>query len=577
MIRVPYGISNFETLISDGSIYIDRTNYIETLEHLSWRYLFFLRPRKFGKSLFLSLLDHYYNINHKHQFDLLFGQYYIGQNPTPLANQYLILQFDFSQIDTSSFENTFNGFLNNVKMGASIFYGSYPQFFSEEDIKRVETYDFPAKVIQDVLKQVGIKIPNQKIYLLIDEYDHFANEILSFRYNDFMDMVGKNGFVRKFYEAIKVGTFKGVIDRLFVTGVSPITLDSLTSGFNIATNISLEKTFNEMTGFSEVEVLEILKGVEVPESDLNRVMQDMRAWYNSYKFSLDAERSVYNSNMILYFASNYGLNKKYPRELLDPNIASDYNKIRRSFKIKGQEKENLVHLNQLVTTGELRAQLVRQYDLAKRFNHSDFISLLYYQGITTIAGETISQVIFKMPNYVIKQLYFQYFHQILLEKSGLEDARIDLIEKVEELALHNNIQPLIAYAEKLLQELSVRDRIRFDEKHIKTIFTSAFFTSGIYTIHNEWEVKVPIQQGKTGKGFVDLFLQRRQPYATKYQFVIEFKYIKQKEQSKLETVKAAAVEQLQTYLQHDDYLKKLDDLKAYVVVFVGVKGEIVEL
>ncbi|MEM8527615.1 MAG: AAA family ATPase, partial [Bacteroidota bacterium] len=131
MIKIPYGISNFETLRNRGQYYVDRTNFIEQLEAFYSSYLFFLRPRKFGKSLFLSLLDHYYNINHKHQFDLLFGQYYIGKNPTPLANQYLILQFDFSQIDTSSFENTFNGFLNNVKMGASIFYGSYPQFFSE--------------------------------------------------------------------------------------------------------------------------------------------------------------------------------------------------------------------------------------------------------------------------------------------------------------------------------------------------------------------------------------------------------------------------------------------------------------
>ncbi|MEM8529148.1 MAG: PD-(D/E)XK nuclease domain-containing protein, partial [Bacteroidota bacterium] len=200
-----------------------------------------------------------------------------------------------------------------------------------------------------------------------------------------------------------------------------------------------------------------------------------------------------------------------------------------------------------------------------------------YQGITTIWETNFDIVTFKMPNYVIKQLYYQYFHQVVLEQAGLNDARIDVSEKVSALAKDNDINPLVAYTESLLQELSVRDSIRFDEKHLKTIFTAAFFTSGIYTIHNEWEVKVPIQQGKTGKGFVDLFLQRRQPYATKYQFVIEFKYIKQKEQSKLEAVKAAAIEQLETYLQHDDYLKRLDDLKAYVVVFVGVKGEIVEL
>ncbi|MEM6700552.1 MAG: AAA family ATPase [Bacteroidota bacterium] len=378
MQKVPYGISNFEMLVSNNYFYMDRTPYLELLENMSYRYLFFLRPRKFGKSLFLSLLEYYYDLDKKDKFESLFGQFYIGQQPTPMANQYLILQFDFSQIDTSSFENTFQGFLNNVKVGASRFYGRYAQFFSDVDRQRAKQYDFPSKIIQDILERVELHAPNHKIYLLIDEYDHFANEILSFRYDEFMTMVGKNGFVRKFYEAIKVGTQQGWIDRLFVTGVSPITLDSLTSGFNIATNVSLNLRLDKMLGFTEAEVITILKSVEVAAKDLDHVLADLRDWYNGYQFNEESKTKVYNSNMVLYFAAHYAEFKQYPRELLDPNIASDYNKIRKSFKIQGCEKEHLIHLETLVKTGEIRAKLTRLYDLGKRFDDDDFISLLFY-------------------------------------------------------------------------------------------------------------------------------------------------------------------------------------------------------
>ncbi|MEN0047977.1 MAG: AAA family ATPase [Bacteroidota bacterium] len=577
MQKVPYGISNFEMLVSNNYFYMDRTPYLELLENMSYRYLFFLRPRKFGKSLFLSLLEYYYDLDKKDKFESLFGQFYIGQQPTPMANQYLILQFDFSQIDTSSFENTFQGFLNNVKVGASRFYGRYAQFFSDVDRQRAKQYDFPSKIIQDILERVELHAPNHKIYLLIDEYDHFANEILSFRYDEFMTMVGKNGFVRKFYEAIKVGTQQGWIDRLFVTGVSPITLDSLTSGFNIATNVSLNLRLDKMLGFTEPEVITILKSVGVAAQDLDHVLADLRDWYNGYQFNEESKTKVYNSNMVLYFAAHYAEFKQYPRELLDPNIASDYNKIRKSFKIQGCEKEHLIHLETLVKTGEIRAKLTRLYDLGKRFDDDDFISLLFYQGIITITGLTIGKVAFQIPNYVIKQLYFQYFHQVILERSQLTQLKRAVDNGVEALATNGDLVPLVEYTEKVLQELAVRDSIRFDEKYLKAIFTAAVFNSGIYIIRNEFEVKVPIKAGHTGKGFVDLLLLARQPYQPNFQAVIEFKYIKKKDAHQAESVKQAAIEQLEKYLQQDDFLSKLDKLKAFVVVFVGYKGEIVEV
>ncbi len=573
MIKIPYGISNFEMLVERGQYYIDRTMYLEQLEDFFSSYLFFVRPRRFGKSLFLSVLEYYYGLQYKDKFERLFGQYYIGQHPTALANQYLILKFDFSQMDTSSFENTYQSFLQNVKHGVLQFLGEYSQFFDRETSQKVEKATFPSHLMQHLLLSTKLKAPNHKIYLLIDEYDHFANEILSFRFDDFSEMVGQNGFVRKFYEAIKVGTQSGTIARLFITGVSPLTLDSLTSGFNISTNISLHEEFNAIIGFRQAEVRGILRGIEVPEEKETEILSLMKEWYDGYLFSEETTEHIYNSDMVLYFAAEYSRKKRYPKELLDPNIASDYTKIRRLFKIKGKEQEHLQYLDELLRTGEISAKLVRQYELEKRFDRNDFISLLYYTGIITIHKSSLASLIFKMPNYVIEQLYYQYFHQIIIERAQLTGNQIDIYEIISVLALDNDIQPFITYIQQILTALSTRDKMNFDEKYVKVIFTSALFTMGVYSIHNEFEVK----KSATKKGYVDILLQKRPPFETKYQFAIELKYLKKSEAAKAEVVKTEAIHQLQCYLQHDDYLQKLENLKAYVLVFVGNEGSFVEV
>ncbi|MEZ4884860.1 MAG: AAA family ATPase [Chitinophagales bacterium] len=573
MIKIPYGISNYATLIREGNHYVDRTPYIEVLENFNAHYLFFVRPRRFGKSLFISTLEHYYDIEHKNSFHELFGNQYIGQNPTKSANKYLTLVFDFSGIDTSSFENTQRSFLNSVLNSCRAFLGKYAQFFNQKDIEELNRYSYPSEVIQHLLTTVELKASNYKIYLLIDEYDHFANEILAFRFDEFNNMVGTNGFVRKFYESLKTATRDGVIDRLFVTGVSPITLDSLTSGFNIATNISLEEDFNAMMGFKQAEVETILKKIEVPDGELGEVQKKIKGWYNGYLFSKYAEERVYNSDMVLYFALHYGRKKRYPDELLDPNIVSDYTKIQRLFNIKNKEEEHLTYLKELLKTGTIESKLIREFDLARRFEKYDFISLLYYMGILTISEGGLDDLVFKMPNFVIEQLYYQYFHQIILEESNLTGYQTNVHQKIKVLALQNDIQPLVKYTEAILSELSSRDKISFDEKYIKIIFTSAFYTSGIYTIHNEFEVK----RSKTEKGYVDILLITRPPHKPKYQFVIELKYLKKATAAKATIVKKEAVQQLKNYLTHDDYLQKLHELKAYVILFVGNVGEVVEV
>jgi len=416
---------------------------------------------------------------------------------------------------------------------------------------------YPAHVLQQVLLAIKQKAPDHKAYLLIDEYDHFANEILSFRFDEFIEMVGQNGFVRKFYEAIKVGTHDGLIDRLFITGVSPLTLDSLTSGFNISTNITLYKEFHDLMGFRESEVRDILRGIGIKEAELVEMIPLIRQWYDGYLFAKEATEKLYNSDMVLYFASQYARENDYPEDLLDPNIATDYTKVRRLFKIKSKETSHLEYLEELLEKGEIKSPLVRQFELSKRFDRKDFISLLYYTGIITIRGSRLADYIFAMPNYVIQGLYHQYFHQIILERSQLDVANVNTNEKVYSLALDNDIQPLINYIQAVLTELLNRNKMKFDEKYLQIFLTSIFFNTGVYTIRNEVEVK----KSPTAKGYVDLLLVKRPPFETNFQFAIELKYVKKKNAKTASKIKKDAIVQLKEYLQNDDYLQKLKELK----------------
>ena len=270
---------------------------------------------------------------------------------------------------------------------------------------------------------------------------------------------------------------------------------------------------------------------------------------------------------------HYGRKKRYPDDLLDPNIVSDYTKVQRLFNIQNKEEEHLIYLKELLKTGTIESKLIREFDLARRFEKYDFISLLYYMGILTISEGGLDDLVFKMPNFVVQQLYYQYFHQIILQESNLKGSQTNVHQKIKTLALYNDIHPLVKYTEAILSKLSSRDKMKFDEKYVKIIFTSAFYTSGIYTIHNEFEVK----RSQTEKGYVDILLITRPPHKPKFQFVIELKYLKKATAVKAETVRKEAVQQLKNYLTHDDYLRKLHELKAYVVLFVGNEGSVVEV
>ena len=396
--KLPYGISNYEELVEDGYYYIDKTKYIEELENLPEKRIIFLRPRKFGKTLFTSTLENYYDLKKIDKYEKLFGNTYIGKNPTNLKNKYHILKFNFSGIDTTNDETTIKGFKNEVTSSIKFFTEKYSMDFF------VNMQDEAEGILDNLIKAFSIQKSEEKIYVIIDEYDHFANELLGFNTNQFKNLVSKNGKVRKWYEILKKGT-ESVIDRIFITGVAPITLDSLTSGFNIGLDITQNAKFNEMIGFTKEELVKMIEDIGISKKEQEEILPIMKENYDGYKFSLEGKEKIYNSNMCLYFLNRYLEQKKVPNQLIDVNIASDYSKLGKMLDLcKGEERKKII---EKTVSGEgIVGEITAKFNPAIEFTEKDLVSMLFYLGYLTIAGEEFEMPALKIPNRVMKEYFF---------------------------------------------------------------------------------------------------------------------------------------------------------------------------
>ncbi len=412
MKKLPYGISDYERLVENDYYYVDKTMYIEKLEDLAERYIMFLRPRKFGKTLFTSTLENYYDILKEEKFEKLYGETYIGKNPTKLKNKYHILKFNLSGIDTTNEETTIKGFKKEVASSIEVFIKKYGLDFY------INTDDEAENILDNLIKAFGVQKAEEKIYVIIDEYDHFANELLGFNTNQFKSLVSKNGKVRKWYEILKKGT-ESVVDRIFITGVAPITLDSLTSGFNISSDKTQDREFNEMMGFTEEELKQLMKEQKIEEERQKEILPVMRENYDGYKFSLKGKEKIYNSNMCLYFFNNYVRYNEIPEQIIDMNIASDYTKLGKMLdSCKGEEREKVI---EKTVSGEGIVSEIRQkFNPAMEFTETDLVSMLYYLGYLTIEGDEVGYPKLKIPNNVMKEIYSDYFLKILREEINID-------------------------------------------------------------------------------------------------------------------------------------------------------------
>ena len=548
---MPYGISNYEKMINDGYYYVDKTKYIEKLENLPETNIMFLRPRKFGKTLFTSVLENYYDKNKADKFESLYGNTYIGKNPTKLKNTYCILRFNFSGINTENEETTMRGFKEKVSIFIDSFAKKYGIDFYVNQEQTTEG------ILRSLIEAFKLQKPDDKIYVIIDEYDHFANELLGFSPENFRSLVSKNGRVRKWYEVLKEGT-ETVVDRIFITGVAPITLDSLTSGFNIGTDITQDIDFNDMMGFTRDEIVGILNNQEIPIEEQEKILPIMKENYDGYKFSLNAKNQIYNSNMCLYFLSRYIRLGEIPNDLIDMNIASDYSKIGKMLDLcKGENRLEI--LRQTVQGEPIVNNIVKKFNPAIEFTETDMISMLYYLGYLTISGELVGMPELIIPNKVMKEIYADYFMQLVNQKA---EFRIDSDTNQEiliQLAKDGRIDKIVEVLRIYLNNLSNRDMIKFDEKYIKLIFYCIAMNISSYSTKSEMEVN---------RNYPDILLVPRDRTKGYKAIMVEFKYLKKGEVAKLEDKQKEAREQIERYSKFED-IKDIEGLRKYTLVVAG--------
>ena len=551
MKKLPYGISDYERLIENDYYYVDKTMYIEKLENLAEPYIMFLRPRKFGKTLFTSTLENYYDLKKENKFEELFGNTYIGKNPTKLKNKYHILKFNFSGIDTSDEETTIKGFKNEVASSIQVFVEKYGVDF-------YINYDAEAEnILDNLIKAVSIQKAGEKIYVIVDEYDHFANELLGFHTNQFKNLVSKNEKVRKWYEILKKGT-ESVVDRIFITGVAPITLDSLTSGFNISSDKTQNTNFNEMMGFTKTELIHMLNELEIAKEEQEKILPIMKENYDGYKFAVRAEEKLYNSNMCLYFLNVFLEQREIPTQLIDVNISSDYSKLGKMLDLcKGEEREKIIE--QTVSGEGIISEIRQKFNPAMEFTETDLISMLFYLGYLTIAGEEFEMPELKIPNRVMKEIYSEYFMNILNKNADLQIAESEYTEILKEIALEGKIDKLVSLAQKYLENLSNRDYMKFDEKYVKLIFYCIAMNLKIFRLKSEMEVQ---------RKYPDILLIPKNQTKGYKGVMIEFKYLKKEQTEKLQEKQEEARKQIEEYAELEE-IKDIPNLNFYTIVAVN--------
>ena len=566
---------NFVAVRRDDCYYVDKTRYIEEIERAN-KFFFFIRPRRFGKSLTMSMLQHYYDVNDADMFDMLFKGLYIGEHPTPERNSYLVIKLNFAVVNAelNNYRKALDAHCNTAFNYFCDVYARYlPSGMKEELNKKDGAVDQLDYICTECRKS------SQKIYLFIDEYDHFTNKILSEPncLDEYRSETHGTGYLRNFFDTIKSGTYSS-IERVFVTGVSPVTMDDLTSGFNIGTNYSLSYEFNEMTGFTEQEVRDMLTYYTdfygYHNYSIDELIEIMKPWYDNYCFAEDAygEVTMYNSNMVLYFIDNYIRSRgRLPRNMVEDNIRVDYNKLRMLIRRDKEFDHDASVIQSLVSNGFITGELKTGFPAENICDPDNFVSLLYYFGMITIAGTYEGKTRFVVPNEVVREQIFRY----LLDTYKENDLTFENYEKSDlasRLAYRGDWQAYFQYiADALHRYSSQRD-------HQKGEFFVHGFTLAM-TCQNRFYR--PISESDTQEGYADIFmLPLLDIYSDMlHSYIIELKYAKGKDpESRVDELRRQAIEQVNRYAETETVRNavKTTALHKIVVVYKGVEMRVCE-
>ena len=516
--QVPYGVADFVTVIEQNLYYVDKTMFIPKLEKQP-RNLFFIRPRRFGKSIFLSMLYSYYDCTQSHKFQSLFGNLWIGQHPTPLQGKYQVLFLDFSQItgNIDKLETKFNSYLS---INLDAFVRQYSEYYQAEMEEILAQEDFEEKM-ELIFK--AAKAHQYHLYLIIDEYDNFTNVILNERgENVYHAITHADGFYRDVFKK-----FKGNFERIFMMGVSPVTLDDVTSGFNIGWNISIKPEFDEMLGFSTTDVVEMFTyykehGSIPVDSDIDAIVNDMKPWYDNYCFAEEALKKktrMFNCDMVLYYLRNYMDNGCSPRQMIDPNTRTDYGKMKKLLQFDKLDGERKGIIRKIAEEEQIVTQLYESFSAYQIPKAEIFPSLLFYYGMLTIKGTRGSKLILGIPNNNVRKQYYGY-----LEEEYQAKAYVDVNQLTDyyyDMAYDGKWEEGLRFmADAYAKVSSVRDGIEA-ERNLQGFFMAYLNLNDYYITAPELELNY---------GYCDFFLlPDLTHYASQHSYILELKVLSKKD------------------------------------------------
>ena len=517
--RLPYGINDFEAVIEQNQYYVDKTMYLPLLENQPSN-IIFIRPRRFGKSIFLSMLHAYYDCSKKEKFQTLFGDLWVGKHPTPLLGKYQVLHLDFSYVGGSidKLEENFDMYLR-VKLDGfmRIYQDSYLEDFKEKFFKSDSATEKLA-LLQDETATKSIPL-----YLIIDEYDNFTNTVLNEQGEKvYWAITHADGFYRDVFKK-----FKGMFERIFITGVSPVTLDDVTSGFNIGWHISTKPEFNQMLGFSLEEVRKMFAyykevGGIPATSDIEVMIDEMKPWYDNYCFSEDAlknQSKVFNCDMVIYYLRNYMDRGEAPKQMIDPNTITDYNKMKKLLLLDKLDGNRKGIIRTIAETGQIVTSLENTFPASRLTNPQTFTSLLFYYGMLTIKDTFGDMLILGIPNNNVRKQYYGYLLEQYQEEKFVDLTQMKILFTY--MALEGKWRDALEAMAKAYENVSsVRDGIE-SERNLQGFFMAYLNLNNYYYTAPELELN---------HGYCDFFLlPNLTHYATKHSYILELKVLSKKD------------------------------------------------
>ncbi len=563
--RIPYGVSDFEVVSRPDEYYVDKTMFIPELERT--KFVFLIRPRRFGKSLFLSTLQSYYDIKKAERFEEFYKDTWILQNPTEERAKYMVMYFNFSAIlkEKDKVQNDFNNYCLKV---INAFVRNYSQYLPQTLPELLEKDN----TAHEKLHTIGVELTNSeyKLYLFIDEYDNFTNTLLTdFGEGEYKKITRQAGYFKQFFTNLKLltsGSGSGLA-RLFITGVSPVTMDDVTSGFNIGDNISTDLAFNELLGFTEKEVSDILDYyISVGELNIDKVvaMTIIKKWYDNYTFSTETTESVHNSDAILYFVNKAIRSKKIPDNLIDDNLRMDYGKLQYLIIQDKALNGNFKRLTEIINNGGIPSEIKKSFPFDQITQQENFISLLYFFGLLSFSGNYVEGLPFlHIPNETIKQMVFEYIRRSFENAYGFSVQMYELLLLIRKMAYRGEFKEAFEFIEnEIKKQSSLRDFIDGET------FVKAFYLSFL----NIYDFYISASEEEMNKGYADLIMK---PFYIKYKdikfaYLIELKYIKRSIKDKefedlLQQKIQEASNQLNQYAE-DEYERQMLGLPPYGMV-----------